>query len=234
VRIGILVFPGSNCDYDMYRALRDQLGAEADYVWHQTRRLSGYDALVVPGGFSYGDYLRAGAIARFAPAMEAVREFAHAGGPVIGICNGFQILLEAGLLPGAMLRNRHLAFLCQWVHVRVENAETPLTFGLKRGQILKIPIAHKEGNYHTTPEMLQDLERKGQVVFRYCDPDGALSEAANPNGSLAAIAGIANQRGNVVALMPHPERAVEACLGSSDGLILLRALQGWVRRRQSC
>lgn len=233
MRFGILVFPGSNCDYDIYRALRDTAGAEAEYIWHQTRRLSGYDAIVVPGGFSYGDYLRAGSIARFAPAMEAVRDFAEKGKAVIGVCNGFQILLEAGLLPGAMLRNQHLSFLCQWVYVRVENTNTPLTFGLKRGQVLKIPIAHKEGNYYATPEMLQDIERKGQVAFRYCDYEGRLTEEANPNGSLASIAGMANERGNVVALMPHPERAVEACLGSTDGLALLGAVQKWVSRRVS-
>jgi phosphoribosylformylglycinamidine synthase I len=228
LKIGVLVFPGSNCDYDMYRALRDAVGVEAEYVWHQTRRLVGYDAIVVPGGFSYGDYLRAGAIARFAPAMEAVREFALKGRPVIGVCNGFQILLEAGLLPGAMLRNQHLAFVCQWVHIKVENTNTPLTFGLAKGLVLKIPIAHKEGNYYATPEMLQGIERKGQGVFRYCDPDGRLSQGSNPNGSLAAIAGVANERGNVVALMPHPERAVEACLGSTDGLALLRAIGSWL------
>lgn len=233
MRFGILVFPGSNCDYDMYRALRDAVGVEAEYVWHRTRRLAGYDALVVPGGFSYGDYLRAGAIARFAPAMEAVREFAQKGGPVIGVCNGFQILLEAGLLPGAMLRNQHLAFLCQWVYIRVENTDTPLTQGLSKGQVLKIPIAHKEGNYYATPEMLQGIERRGQVVFRYCEADGRESRGSNPNGSLNAIAGVANEQGNVVALMPHPERAVEACLGSTDGLALLRAVQEWTRRRIS-
>ena len=233
MRVGILVFPGSNCDYDMYRALRDTVVVEAEYIWHQTRQLSGYDAIVVPGGFSYGDYLRAGSIARFAPAMEAVRDFAEKGKAVIGVCNGFQILLEAGLLPGAMLRNQHLSFLCQWVYVRVENTNTPLTFGLKRGQVLKIPIAHKEGNYYATPEMLRDIERKRQVAFRYCDCEGRVTEEANPNGSLAAIAGVTNDRGNVVALMPHPERAVEACLGSTDGLALLGAVQKWVSQRVS-
>ncbi len=229
MKVGILVFPGSNCDYDMYHALRDAVGVEAEYVWHQTRRLTGYDAVVIPGGFSYGDYLRAGAIARFAPAMEAVRGFAEKGGPVIGVCNGFQILLEAGLLPGAMLRNQNLAFLCQWVHVRVEATNSPLTFGLKRGQVLKVPIAHKEGNYYATPETLAEIERKGQVAFRYCDARGRRTEVANPNGSLASIAGVTNERGNVVALMPHPERAVEACLGSTDGLALLGAVRSWLR-----
>jgi phosphoribosylformylglycinamidine synthase len=231
VNVGILVFPGSNCDYDMYRALRDRLGMEADYVWYQTKKLKGYEAIVVPGGFSYGDYLRAGAIARFAPVMEPVRAFAEKGGAVIGVCNGFQILLEAGLLPGAMLRNQHLAFLCQWVHIRVENTETPLTCGLSQGRVLKIPIAHKEGNYFASPEMLAEIERKGRVVFRYCDPQGRLSGEANPNGSLAAIAGVANDQGNVVALMPHPERAVEACLGSRDGLHLLGAIRSWLKGR---
>ena len=228
MRFGVLVFPGSNCDYDMYRALRDVVRVETEYIWYQTHNLSSYDAIVVPGGFSYGDYLRAGAIARFAPVMDSVKAFAERGGVVIGVCNGFQILLEAGLLPGAMLRNQHLAFLCQWVYIRVENTNTPLTFGLKKGQVLKIPIAHKEGNYFATAEMHKGIERRGQVVFRYCEPDGRLTGSSKPNGSLAAIAGVANARGNVVALMPHPERAVEAWLGSTDGLPLLSAVRDWV------
>lgn len=228
MRFGVLVFPGSNCDYDMYRALRDVVRVETEYIWHRTHNLSSYDAIVVPGGFSYGDYLRAGAIARFAPVMDSVKAFAERGGAVIGVCNGFQILLEAGLLPGAMLRNQHLAFLCQWVYIRVENTNTPLTFGLKKGQVLKIPIAHKEGDYFATAEMHKGIERRGQVVFRYCEPDGRLTDSSNPNGSLAAIAGVANERGNVVALMPHPERAVESCLGSTDGLALLSAVRDWL------
>ncbi len=214
---------------DAYHAVRDALGEEAEYVWHEEQDLARFDCVILPGGFSYGDYLRPGAIARFAPAMEAVREFAARGGLVLGICNGFQILCEAGLLPGALVRNRDQLFHCEWVHVRVENARTPFTRLLREGQVLRLPIAHGDGRYYADPATLAELERNGQVVFRYCEPDGAVTDRANPNGSLAGIAGICNRSGNVLGMMPHPERAVEALLGGTDGLGVLRSLAAWAR-----
>jgi phosphoribosylformylglycinamidine synthase len=203
-------------------------------IWHQSHEVSGFDAIILPGGFSYGDYLRTGAIARFSPVMRAVDRFAKSGGLVIGICNGFQILLEAGLLPGAMTRNQRLRFLCRQVHIRVENVETPFTSAARRGQVLKIPIAHMEGNYFCDPETLSGLERDRQILFRYVDADGNAGEPgseANPNGSLSSIAGICNREGSVAGLMPHPERAVEAGMGSTDGLFVLRSMvQSFSRR----
>ncbi len=224
MRVGVVVFPGSNCDHDAYHVLKHVVGCEARFVWHKDSDLSGLDAVVLPGGFAYGDYLRTGAIARFSPVMRSVVEFAKRGAPVIGICNGFQILQEAGLLPGAMLRNRGVKFLSQPVHVRIERTDTPLTAGLRPGEVLTMPIAHGEGNFYLAPDEARRLEDAGQVVFRYARRDGQLDEESNPNGSLNAIAGVCNEARNVVALMPHPERAAEPELGCSDGRRLFEAL----------
>jgi len=224
MKVGVVVFPGSNCDHDTYHALKHVCGQEARFVWHKDSDLSGLDAVVLPGGFAYGDYLRTGAIARFSPVMRAVTEFAGQGGPVLGICNGFQILQEAGLLPGAMLRNRTVKFLSQPVHVRVERDDTAATAGLPVGSVLTMPIAHGEGNFYLPDDEVDRLEQEGRVVFRYTTRDGRLADEANPNGSLRAIAGICNRERNVVGLMPHPERASEAALGSADGRRIFEAL----------
>jgi phosphoribosylformylglycinamidine synthase subunit PurQ / glutaminase len=224
LNVGVVVFPGSNCDHDAYHVVKHVCGQEARFVWHKDADLSGLDAVILPGGFSYGDYLRTGAIARFSPVMRAVGEFAARGGPVLGICNGFQILQEAGLLPGAMLRNRGVRFLSQPVHVRVERGQTVATEGLRVGEVLTMPIAHGEGNFYASEEELDRLERQGQVVFRYTTTDGRLDEEANANGSARAIAGVCNETGNVVGLMPHPERASELRLGSADGRKVLESL----------
>ncbi|HWG59679.1 MAG TPA: phosphoribosylformylglycinamidine synthase subunit PurQ [Candidatus Acidoferrales bacterium] len=228
MKFGVVVFPGSNCDHDAFHAIGSVVGEPVEFVWHQSQEISGMDAIILPGGFAYGDYLRTGAIARFSPVMKAVERFAHSGGLVLGICNGFQILLEAGLLPGAMTRNTGLRFLCRQVHIRVENTDTPFTSAAAPGQVLRLPIAHMEGNYFCDAATLADIERNKQVVFRYVHPDGTAAEPsdreANPNGSLAGIAGVCNRERNVVGLMPHPERAVESGLGSSDGLVLFRSM----------
>ena len=223
MKFAIIVFPGSNCDHDAYHAVKHVLGQSAEFVWHKETDLKGADVVVLPGGFSYGDYLRTGAIARFSPIMVRVGEFASLGGPVLGVCNGFQILLEAGLLEGGMLRNRGLKFLCQHVHVRVEETDTPFTRAAVPGQVLKMPIAHGEGNYYASPETLRSLDTNRQVIFRYCDASGTLADEANPNGSAQAIAGLCNETRNVVGLMPHPERACESVLGSADGLVVLES-----------
>jgi phosphoribosylformylglycinamidine synthase I len=215
---GIVVFPGSNCDHDAYHAAKHVLGQDAEFIWHKDEDLKGADVLILPGGFSYGDYLRTGAIARFSPIMQAVRAFAARGGPVLGICNGFQILLEAGLIPGAMLRNRSVKFQCEHVHVRVEQLDTPFTGACRPGQVLRLPIAHGEGNYFAPPDVIARLEANRQVIFRYTNAAGQVTDEANPNGSAAAIAGLCNEARNVVGLMPHPERACESALGSADGL----------------
>jgi phosphoribosylformylglycinamidine synthase subunit PurQ / glutaminase len=224
VTVAVLVFPGSNCDHDAYHALKHVCGAEARFVWHRERELGACDAVIVPGGFSYGDYLRTGAVARFSPIMPAVRAFAARGGAVLGICNGFQILQEAGLLPGAMLRNRDVRFLSQDVHLRVERDDTCASAGLRVGDVLSMPIAHGEGNFYLPDDELDRLEGEGQVVFRYTTREGRLDDDANPNGSARAIAGVCNAARNVVGLMPHPERACERALGSADGRALLEAL----------
>lgn len=224
MKVGVVVFPGSNCDHDTYYVLKHVCDQPARFVWHKDPDLSGLDAVVLPGGFSYGDYLRTGAIARFSPVMRGVVEFARRGGPVLGICNGFQILQEAGLLPGAMLRNRSVKFLSQPVHVRVERDDTISTLGVPVGAVLTMPIAHGDGNFYLPDDELDRLEAGGRVVFRYTTRDGRLEDAANPNGSARAIAGVCNEGRNVVGLMPHPERASEAELGSSDGRRLLEAL----------
>jgi phosphoribosylformylglycinamidine synthase len=220
MKFAVIVFPGSNCDHDAYHTAKHVLGQQASFVWHKETSLGDADVVILPGGFSHGDYLRTGAIARFSP----VTEFARRGGPVIGICNGFQILLEAGLLPGAMLRNRDLKFHCEHVRVRVEQTNTPFTSRAAVGQVLSLPIAHGEGNYFADPEVIQMLESSGRIVFRYCDAAGATTEEANPNGSLNNIAGICNEGRNVVGLMPHPERACERALGSADGLVLFESV----------
>ncbi len=224
MRFGVVVFPGSNCDHDARHAVGNVLGQPAEFIWHQSEDLAGFDAVILPGGFSYGDYLRTGAIARFSPVMRAVERFARRGGLVLGICNGFQILLEAGLLPGAMLRNRGLRFVCRDVWIRVESADTPFTCAGQVGQVLRVPIAHSDGNYTAEPETLRDLERNRQIVFRYTTPEGRVEPAANPNGSMESIAGIVSRERNVLGMMPHPERAVEAMLGSTDGLVVFRSL----------
>ena len=224
MKFAVIVFPGSNCDHDAYHAAKHVLGQQAEFVWHKETDLRGADAVILPGGFSHGDYLRTGAIARFSPVMAGVNRFAAAGGPVLGICNGFQILLEAGLLPGAMLRNRELKFRCEHVYVRVEQADTPFTLACRANQVLRIPIAHGEGNYFTTPDGLRALEKNRQVVFRYVNESGAVTDSANPNGSVEAIAGICNESRNVVGLMPHPERACELAVGSDDGLVLFESV----------
>ena len=217
MNIGIIVFPGSNCDRDCAHVVSEVMGQSAHFIWHQETSVKGMDAIILPGGFSYGDYLRTGSIARFSPIMETVIEFANLGGLVLGICNGFQILLEAGLLPGAMLRNKDLSFICEEVYVRVENADTPFTNQCQPGQVLKLPIAHADGNYYTDPVTLSALQANAQIIFRYCDKDGNVLSTANPNGSLDNIAGIRNSQGNVLGLMPHPERCAEAQLGNQDG-----------------
>ncbi len=224
IRVGVIVFPGSNCDHDCHHAVTKVLGASAELVWHKAESLPALHAVVIPGGFSYGDYLRTGAIARFSPVMGAVARFAERGGAVLGICNGFQILLEAGLLPGAMLRNRSLTFVCRDVHVRVESTATPFTGRCRPGQVLTLPIAHAEGNYYTDAATLSSLTAKNQVVFRYCSPEGEITQEANPNGSLGNIAGITNAGGNVVGMMPHPERCSEALLGNEDGRLIFLSL----------
>ena len=224
MKFGVVVFPGSNCDHDAYHALGQVLHQPVEFLWHQSEEVAGFDAIVLPGGFSYGDYLRTGAIARFSPVMRAVEKFARAGGLVLGICNGFQILCEAGLLPGVLTRNAGLRFICRQVHIRVENTDTPFTSAAKPGQVLRIPIAHADGNYFCEDATLAELERNHQIVFRYTTPDGRKDAPANPNGALANIAGICNRDRNVMGLMPHPERAVEATLGSADGLVLFRSL----------
>ena len=224
MKFAVVVFPGSNCDHDAQYALTEVLGQHAEPVWHKETDLRGADAVVLPGGFSYGDYLRTGAIARFSPVMSRVIEFAAAGGPVIGICNGFQILLEAGLLPGGMRRNQTLKFICDYVHLRVEATDTPFTRSATLGQVLRIPIAHGEGNYYADADTMRSLEEHRQIVFRYTAPDGTRSEPWNVNGSVDAIAGICNRGRNVVGLMPHPERACEEMVGSVDGRVVLESV----------
>jgi phosphoribosylformylglycinamidine synthase len=224
MKFAVVVFPGSNCDHDTHHAATAVLGEQAECIWHKETSLKGADAVVLPGGFAHGDYLRTGAIARFSPIMPAVMEFARRGGPVLGICNGFQVLLEAGLLPGAMLRNRDLKFHCEQVYVRVEHADTPFTAAARKGQVLKMPVAHGEGNYYAAPDVIRDLEASRRIVFRYCDARGEVTDAANPNGAVNNIAGICNETRNVVGLMPHPERACEASLGSADGLLLFTSV----------
>jgi phosphoribosylformylglycinamidine synthase len=224
MKFGVVVFPGSNCDHDTVFSLKDVLGQDAFFLWHKDHDLRGADCVVLPGGFAYGDYLRSGAIARFSPLMREVGEFAGRGGMVLGICNGFQVLLEMNLLEGAMIRNKRLKFLCQYVHIRVENEQTVFTSKARKSQVLRIPIAHFDGNYFAPAETLEELEREGRVVFRYSDESGNITEEANVNGSLHNIAGIINRGGNVLGLMPHPERASELLLGSADGRVIFESM----------
>ncbi|MEW5701405.1 MAG: phosphoribosylformylglycinamidine synthase subunit PurQ [Candidatus Zixiibacteriota bacterium] len=226
MRVGVVTFPGSNCDYDAYAAFRHVLGCPVEFLWHADPDLKDVDCVILPGGFAFGDYLRAGAIARFSPVMKSVITFAETGGLVWGICNGFQVLLEAGLLPGAMRKNASMRFVCDWVRLRVENVQTPFTRSCRPGQVLRMPIAHAEGNYYASDDVLNELERTGRVVLRYVNADGAPSRPSNPNGSRHNIAGIINAQGNVLGMMPHPERAVETILGSADGLALFDSLLG--------
>jgi len=234
MKFGVVQFPGSNCDDDAYHAIGAVIGQPVEIIWHQSEQVAGFDAIILPGGFAFGDYLRTGAIARFSPVMNAVGRFARSGGLVLGICNGFQILLEAGLLPGAMTRNKGLRFLCRQVHVRVESTDTPFTCAARKGDVLEMPIAHMEGNYFCDAYALEELERNNQIIFRYVHADGRDAgeddREANPNGSLRAIAGICNRERNVLGLMPHPERASESALGSTDGLVVLRSMVDWLSR----
>ncbi len=231
MKFGVVTFPGSNCDYDTYAAVRHVLGEEVEFLWHLDADLKGSDVVILPGGFSYGDYLRTGAIARFSPIVKEVIKFAREGGTVWGICNGFQILLEAGLLPGAMLRNKGLRFICRYVNIRVESVGNRLTAGLNQGQVLRIPIAHSDGNYYDYPEKIEELKENDQIIFRYCDFEGNITSESNPNGSVANIAGICNLDKNVFGMMPHPERAVENVLNSTDGLKLFESIRAYYSRR---
>lgn len=224
MKFGIVVLPGSNCDHDALHVAGDVLGAQAEVLWHKDSDLKGADCVIIPGGFAYGDYLRAGALAKFAPIMTAIRRHADAGGLVLGICNGFQVLTEVGLLPGALMRNQHLRFLARDVFIRTEQTDTPFTSELTAGQILRTPIAHGEGNYFADDETLDELERNGQVVFRYCDAEGRTTSDANPNGSSRSIAGICNRGRNVLGMMPHPERCAESILGNADGLAIFQSI----------
>jgi len=224
MKFGVVIFPGSNCDYDTFYVLKDVLKQETTLLWHKEHDLKNVDCVILPGGFSYGDYLRSGAISKFSPLMQEVVEFVEKGGLVLGICNGFQVLLELGLLPGAMLRNKNLKFICQFVHLKIENDNTPFTRKGKKGQVLSIPIAHYEGNYFAPPETIQELKENDQIILRYSDTDGKISEEANVNGSLENIAGLINKSGNIMGMMPHPERASEMILGSEDGKIIFESI----------
>ncbi len=230
MKFGVIIFPGSNCDYDTYYVLKNVLQQETIFLWHKEHDLKNVDCIILPGGFSYGDYLRSGSIAAFSPLMKEVKDFALKRGLVLGICNGFQVLLELGLLPGAMLRNKNLKFLCQFVNLRLENDETPFTHRAKKGHVLKIPIAHYDGNYYAPPETIREIKTNNQIVFRYTEPDGKLSEEANVNGSVESIAGLMNKDGNVMGMMPHPERASEALLGSEDGRIIFESIIDTLKR----
>ena len=224
MKFGVVVFPGTWSDTDCHHVLQNVLHQSVEYVWHKDTDLSGYDCIVLPGGFSYGDYLRCGALARFSPVMRSVEKFAAEGGLVIGICNGFQVLCEAGLLPGVLMRNDHLQFRCQWTNLRVESSASPFTNAAAEGQVLRVPISHGEGNYFADPDTIAMLERDDRVLFRYCSDDGEITEAANPNGSLNNIAGITNEGRNVMGMMPHPERCCESLVGGVDGLAIFESL----------
>jgi len=224
MKFGIVLLPGSNCDHDALHVAKDVLGQEAELLWHKETDLKGADCVIIPGGFAYGDYLRAGALAKFAPIMEPIRRHAAAGGLVFGICNGFQVLTEVGLLPGALMRNEHLRFVARDVHLRTEETDTPFTSELASGELLRVPIAHGEGNYFADDETLDALERNRQVIFRYCDAEGRITRDANPNGSARGIAGICNAGRNVLGMMPHPERCSESLLGNQDGLAMFRSI----------
>ncbi|OGX16933.1 MAG: phosphoribosylformylglycinamidine synthase I [Omnitrophica WOR_2 bacterium RBG_13_44_8b] len=231
MNFAVVVFPGSNCDQDCFHVIKHVLKQPVKYIWHKDTDLDSFDCVILPGGFSYGDYLRTGAIARFSPVMKSITGFAKKGGTVIGICNGFQILLEAGLLPGVMLRNSGLHFICKHVFVKTENHQSRFTNLYQSGQVLNIPIAHNEGNYYIEPAGLKELRDNNQIVFRYCSIDGEISDQFNPNGALDNIAGIVNKTGNVLGMMPHPERSSEAELGSSDGYHIFSSIANWMETR---
>ena len=224
MKFGVVVFPGSNCDHDTYHVISKVIGQPVDFIWHKEEQIGHFDAIILPGGFSYGDYLRTGAIARFSPVMRSITRFARDGGLILGICNGFQILCEAGLLPGALMRNQNLRFICRHVNIRVERTDTPFTSSCEEGQVLSTPIAHGDGNYFCDPETLAELKREERIIFRYCDENGVADPESNPNGSLENIAGICNRDRNVLGLMPHPERASESVLGSNDGRLIFLSL----------
>lgn len=230
MKFGVIIFPGTNCDYDTYWVLKEQIGVPVDFLWHKDKDLKGCHCVILPGGFAHGDYLRTGAIARFSPIMSPVIDFAHRGGLVLGICNGFQVLMEAGLLPGAMLRNKSLKFICQYIYLRVENNYNPFTNTCNEGEVLKMPIAHNEGNYFVDQDTLHRMKENKQIILRYSTPEGELADEANPNGALEAIAGICNEQRNVMGLMPHPERCCETLLGSQDGRKIFQSIVNWFER----
>jgi len=232
MKFGVVVFPGSNCDYDTYHVLNNVIGVPTDFIWHKDTVLSDYDLIVLPGGFSYGDYLRSGAIARFSPVMNAVKEYSEKGGLVLGICNGFQVLLESGLLKGAMLRNKNLHFICKHVYIKVKNSNTPFTNSLKEEQVLRVPIAHADGNYFASKEDLRSIKDNNQIVFQYSDKNGDINDSVNPNGSLLNIAGIINENGNILGMMPHPERASEEILSSTDGKFIFESILNYLKNRR--
>jgi len=231
VKFGVIQFPGSTCDYDCFYALRDVLKVQVDFVWHRETNLESYNCIILPGGFSYGDYLRVGAIARFSPIMKAVKKYSDDGGLVLGICNGFQILLEADLLPGVLIKNNCLHFLCRYLYLKVENNSTPYTHLGEKEQVLKIPIAHGEGNYYVDKNTLRELIKNNQIVLRYCDAKGEITPEANPNGSIYNIAAVCNKGGNVLGMMPHPERCVEDCLGSSEGKYIFNSILDFINKK---
>lgn len=230
MKVGVVVFPGSNCDHDCFYVSRDVFGHDTEYIWHRDTAVGKFDCIILPGGFSYGDYLRCGAVARFSPVMQSVIDFAHKGGTLIGICNGFQILLESGLLPGAMLRNNTVHFICKYVYIRTENISARFTGLCRKGQVLKIPVAHNEGNYYIDDAGYKKLKENDQIVFRYSDREGKVDEQSNINGSRDNIAGIINVQGNVLGMMPHPERSSEKELGSEDGAFIFRSMFQWIER----
>lgn len=229
-KFGIVVFPGSNCDHDCYHAIKHVFGQDCEFLWHHETDVDRFDCIVLPGGFSYGDYLRTGSIASLSPIMKSVEKFAQAGNPVIGICNGFQVLVESGLLPGALIKNSSLKFVCKWVSVRVESTDNLFTENMNIGETLDIPIAHAEGNYFCTPQELEALNNNSQVVFRYCSEDGELTSESNPNGSMENIAGITNKSGNVLGMMPHPERCAEEILQGTQGRLIFESIISWLNR----
>lgn len=231
MRFVVVVFPGSNCDQDCFYIIKNILGQSVRYIWHKDRHIDNCDCIILPGGFSYGDYLRTGAVARFSPIMKPIIDFAQRGGMLIGICNGFQILLEAGLLPGAMLRNKNIHFICKYVYIKTENTCTMFTNSCRNGQILKIPIAHNEGCYYIDEKGHKELEANKQIIFRYCTKEGLINDECNPNGAIDNIAGIVNKKGNILGMMPHPERSAERVLGSSDGLFIFNSIMKWVGER---
>ncbi len=228
-KFGVIVFPGSNCDHDCYHAIKHVFDQRCEYVWHDSKSLDGFDCLILPGGFSYGDYLRTGAIARFANIMEEVKHFAEMGKPIIGICNGFQILVEARLLPGAFIKNSSTKFMCKWVNVRVENNTSPFTQIFDKGDVLNIPIAHAEGNYYADHGEIDNLKGNSLIALRYCDKDGLVNAESNPNGSVENIAGVLNSRGNILGMMPHPERCCEDVLGGKDGRLIFESVVSWLK-----